>query len=422
MALTVEKPALLGGAKVFAEPFPRYISISDRETRAALEVLQSGILSDYIGASGSFFMGGRQVRELDREWAKYFDVKHALSVNSATSGLHAAVIAAGVGIGDEVIIPPQTMSATATAVVMAGGIPVFADQEEDSCCLDPDAVEAAIGDRTKAIIAVNLFGGPARVGRLREIADRHGLILIEDNAQAPGGQEQERLLGTIAHLGVFSLNCHKTIQCGEGGMVTTNDDRLARRVALVRNHGENAIEGENWPEDADIVGYNYRLTEVQAAIARVQLQRLEELTEPRLKVAAALDRGLAEFPALRTANVASGDRHVYYVYPIWLDSQKARLSRDRFVEALQAEGCPVSGRYIRPLYRLPLLQKLQQEGKARIAHPTGICPNAENAYEETLLFTTFIQVPGGLEQCDLFIAAVRKVLAHAEELARWEGK
>jgi perosamine synthetase len=411
-----EKPALLGGPKVFPDPLPRYISTSYLEIKAALKVLESGVLSAYIGAPGPFFMGGTHVRSLEEKWASYFGVKHALSVNSATSGLHAALIAAGVSFGDEVILPPQTMSATATAVVMANGTPVFVDQEEATCCIDPDEVERAIGPRTKAIIAVNLFGGPAKVLRLRELADRHGIILIEDNAQAPKGQHGGCLLGTVGHIGVFSLNTHKTIQCGEGGIAVTNDDHLARRMALVRNHGENAIEAENWNEDADIVGYNYRLTELQSAIAEVQLQRLDELTEHRLRIAKALDRGLAQFEALRTAVVGLYDRHVYYVYPIWIDPQKAGLSRSHFIEALKAEGCPVTGGYVRPLYRLPLFQKLLREGKAFVRHPSGVCPMAEKAYGETLLHTILIQIPGGIDLADRFSYAVAKVLAYADQL------
>jgi perosamine synthetase len=416
MVVTADKPALLGGHPVFPEPMPRYISTGDREAEAALQILKSGILSDYIGGAGEYFMGGEQILALDREWANYFEVKHALSVNSATSGLHAAVVAAGVRRGDEAIVPAQTMSATATAVLMANGIPVFVEQEESTCCLDPDAVERAITPRTKAIVAVNLFGGPAQLVRLREIADRHGLVLIEDNAQGPGGKHQGQWLGTIGHLGVFSLNCHKTIQCGEGGVVVTNDDRLARRVAMVRNHGENAVEEEGWYEEADIVGSNYRLTEMQAAIARIQLQRLEELNTPRIQIARSLDLKLSEFKVLRTAKVDLGDRHVYYVYPIWIDPAQAGISRDRFVEALQAERCPVAGGYIRPLYRLPLFQKLQQEGQAIVSHPTGVCPNAEKAYSETLLYTTLVQVPGGIDLVDRFVEAIAKVLTYAKEL------
>lgn len=411
------KPAILGGPRAFPASLPPYISTGPQETEAARRVLDKGILSDYVGAPGDHFMGGQEVRALDAEWAAYFGVRHALSVNSATSGLHAAVVAAGVGPGDEVIVPPQTMSATATAVVMAGGTPVFADQEEATCCLDPVAVEAAITPQTKAIIAVNLFGGAAQQVRLRELADAHGLILIEDNAQGPLGLHHGRLLGTIGHLGVFSLNCHKAIQCGEGGMVVTDDDALALRVALVRNHGENVIEAGQYVDHADVVGYNYRLTELQAAIARVQLRRLEELTQPRLEIAKALDQRLASFPALRAATVRPGDRHVYYVYPIWVNPAKLGMSRDRLVEALRAEGCPVDGRYVRPLYHLPLFQRLQQEGKSRIAHPSGRCPQAEAAHGETLLYTRLIQVPGGLSLVDLFAEALDKIVTHADAIS-----
>lgn len=416
MITTQEKPALLGGPKTFPDPLPRYISTGPRETATALEVLRSGVLSDFIGAPGEKFMGGERVRALEAYWASYFGVHHALSVNSATSGLHTALVAAGVSHGDEVIVPPVTMSATATAVLMANGIPVFVDQEEATACIDPDLVERAIGPRTKAIVAVNLFGGPAQQVRLRELADRHGLTLIEDNAQGPGGRHRERLLGTVGHLGIFSLNTHKTIQCGEGGVVVTNDDRLARRVALVRNHGENVVEAAAWLDDADVVGYNYRLTEIQAAIAHVQLERLEELTTLRLRAAQALDEGLSRFPALRVARVAEGDRHVYYFYPIWVDPDRLGMSRDRFVEALQAEGCPVTGRYVRPLYHLPLFRQLQNEGRAKVAGPDGTCPNAENAYNRTLLTTTLAQLPGALDLVGPFVHAVGKVLAHADEL------
>jgi dTDP-4-amino-4,6-dideoxygalactose transaminase len=343
-------------------------------------------------------------------------VRHAVSVSSATSGLHAALVAAQVRPGDEVIVPPQTMSATAAAVVMAGGTPVFVDQLAETCCLDPAAVEAALTPRTRAVMAVNLFGGAAPQVELRALADRHGFVLIEDNAQAPGGRHRDRWLGTIGHMGVFSLNFHKTIQCGEGGVVVTDDDHLARRLRLVRNHGENVVEAERWLEDADVVGYNYRLTEVQAAVARVQLARLEELTVPRCQAAAALDRALAGLPGIRTARPAAGDRHVYYVYPLWLDAETAGLPRERFVAALAAEGCPVAAGYVRPLYQLPLFRKLAAEGRAVVRAPGGRCASAERAHHETLLYTTIIQMPDPGALVDRFAGAVVKILHHAPAL------
>jgi dTDP-4-amino-4,6-dideoxygalactose transaminase len=413
--------ALLGGAPVFSEPFPRPRTTGGREVDAARAVVEAGVLSDFVGGPGPSFMGGLEVRGLEAEWAAAFGTRHAVSVSSATSGLHAALVAAGVGPGDEVIVPPQTMSATATAVVMAGAEPVFVDQLPRTGCLDPAAVAAAIGPRTAAIVAVNLFGGPAPLTELRALADEAGLFLLEDNAQGAGGLHAGRPLGTIGHAGVFSLNFHKTIQCGEGGVVVTDDDRVARRLALVRNHGENAIESGGHPEDDDIVGYNYRLTEIQAAIARVQLGRLPELLEPRLATAAALDAALAGLPGLAPAAVGPGDLHVYYVYPLWFDARAAGVSRDLFVAALRAEGCPVVGGYVRPLYHLPLFRRLRAEGRAHVGGSrrsvaARVCPTAERAHGEELLYTTLVQHPFSRDAVGRFVRAVEKVLAHAPAL------
>jgi dTDP-4-amino-4,6-dideoxygalactose transaminase len=414
------KPAILGGVPAFRDPIAPYISTGERETAAALEVVRTGILSEFLGSPGPLFDGGRRVRALEGQWAAYFDVRHAISVNSGTSGLHAAVVAAGAGPGDEVIVPPMTMSATATAVVMAGASPVFVDIEEATCCLDPVRVESAIGPRTKAIIAVNLFGGPARVGQLRCLADRHGIVLIEDNAQGAAGREAGRMLGTVGHLGVFSLNRHKAIQCGEGGVVVTNDSRMARRLRLVRNHGENVIETNGWHEDDDVVGYNYRLTEPQAAIASVQLERLEDLTRPRIEVAEALAARLRPLSCLRCPEAAADDRHVYYLFPLWLDAGKAGMTKDVFASALIAEGAPVGARYVRPLYRLPLFQRLMARGQCFVREPDGVCSVAERSWRDTLLFTTLVQVPGGLGLVDRFGDAVERILSHVGAIAALE--
>src|SRR5262249_14347699 len=159
----------------------------------------------------------------EEAFCERFAIAHAVSVNSATSGLHSAVVASLAGLGDEVIVPPYTMSATATCVAMVNATPIFADIRPDTFCLDPEDVRRKISPRTKAIIGVNLFGQAAPLRALRKLADQHGLILIEDNAQAPGAVTDGVPTGTIGHMGVFSLNCHKTIQCGEGGVVVTRD-------------------------------------------------------------------------------------------------------------------------------------------------------------------------------------------------------
>jgi dTDP-4-amino-4,6-dideoxygalactose transaminase len=311
------------------------------------------------------------------------------------------------------------MSATATAVVMAGGIPVFVDQDEKTGCLSTAAVAKAITSRTKAIIVVNLFGGPADVFGMKKLADQHGIILIEDNAQAPGGRKKGQMLGTIGHLGVYSLNCHKTIQCGEGGIVVTNNDDLARRVALVRNHGENAVQGMGCLQDSDIVGYNYRLTELQAAIARTQLDRLEELNDIRLQIVAGLDDLFSQFKGILFAKDKPGDRHVYYIYPLWITEKEAGISRNLFVHALKAEGAPIEGGYVEPLYRLPLFQNLIRSNKAKVVPSEG-CPVAEKMFSTSFCYSTLVRVENGIELLGNMAAAVGKVMSHKEELRNWQ--
>jgi len=298
-------PALHGGDPVRATPFPGPPALGEAERRAVDEVMRSGVLSQYIGAWHEDFHGGPRVRALETAWAERFGVRHALSMNSATSALYAATAAAGVGPGDEVIVSPYTMTASAVCALVHGAVPVFADIDPDTFCLDPESVRARITPRTKAIVAVDLFGLPADFDALMAIAREHGLVVIEDAAQAPGASRHGRPAGTLGHIGVFSLNYHKTIHCGEGGVAVTDDDRLAQRLALARNHGEAAVQGMG-TGDYDVLGYNYRMGEIEAAIALVQLGRLEALTAPRGRHDPARARGRA--PRLLPAHAAAGSR------------------------------------------------------------------------------------------------------------------
>ncbi|MHA1570791.1 MAG: DegT/DnrJ/EryC1/StrS family aminotransferase, partial [Alphaproteobacteria bacterium] len=270
--------ALLGGTPVLAEPLPPYRSIGEAERTAVLEVLDSGCLSGFFGSPGPGFDGGPRIRAFEEAWRAQYDVAHAVSVNSATSGLMALMGAIGISPGDEVIVPPYSMSASALAPLFYGGIPVFADIEPQTFGLDPAAVAAAITPRTKAILVVSLFGHPARLTELRQLADTHGLYLIEDNAQAPLGREDGRWAGTIGHAGVFSLNYHKHIHTGEGGICVTDDDALAQRVRLIRNHGENLVEPLHIADLTNLVGMNLRMRDLSAAVGLAQLSQIERHT------------------------------------------------------------------------------------------------------------------------------------------------
>ncbi|MDR1611670.1 MAG: DegT/DnrJ/EryC1/StrS family aminotransferase, partial [Planctomycetota bacterium] len=359
--------ALLGGKPVRKRPFPAYVTVGEEEKEAALRVLDSGVLSRYLGAWHPQFMGGREVRALEEEWAAFYGVKHAVAVNSASSGLICAVGAAGVGPGDEVIVGPWSMSISATAPLFYGGIPVFADVEPDCFCLDPADVERKITARTRAIIAVDLFGQPCAAAALNALAERRGLAVIEDAAQAPGATLDGRFAGALTTMGVFSLNYHKHIHSGEGGVAVTGDDGLADRLRLIRNHAEAVAEGMGATDLANLVGYNFRMTELDAAVARCQLPKLEALNARRIDNVRHLEQSLRDIPCLTMPKVRAGAKHVYYSHACRYNAAVAGIPAARFAEAVKAELPPFELReregtrlgvgYVRPLYMLPLFRE-----------------------------------------------------------------
>ena len=340
--------ALHGGTPVRTKLFPRHNTIGEEEKRAVHEVLERGVLSQFLGTWHKHFYGGPQVRGLEEDWARSVGARHAIAVNSNTSGLIAAVGAAGLGPGDEVIVSPYTMTASALAPLIYGAVPVFADIEPEHFCLDPASVAAAITPRTRAIIVVHIFGQPAAMDEILVLARQHRLTVIEDCAQSPSATLNDRPLGVLGDMGVFSLNYHKHIQTGEGGIVTTNDDRLAERLHLIRNHGEAVVEAKGVTEVQNTFGYNFRMTEIEAAIGREQLKKLPDLIRRRLENVAYLNQRLMGLPGLRTAPLRAGARHVYYVHPLLFDQETVGVSRSDFITALRAE--------------LPLAEGREEEG------------------------------------------------------------
>lgn len=409
------KLALFGGEAIRDEPHEAYNTIGIDEINSAIEVLNSGILSGYIAAPGEFFLGGEWTKKLEQGFCEKFDKNFAISVNSATSGLHAAIAAAGVGEGDEVIVSPYSMSASATSIVMAGGKPIFVDIESEYFCLNPDQVEAAITPKTKAIMAVNIFGQAAELNRLRRIADKFNLVLIEDNAQAPAALYGKEYTGTIGHMGVFSLNRHKTMQTGEGGVVVTDSKCLADRLRLVRNHGESVLSETNeFNGHEDIIGYNYRLTELQASIATPQLKRLDELNSHRIELADYLTYCLEEFDFLSPPAIREGCNHVYYLYPIKYNQNKISISRDEFIEALVAEGMPAAN-YVRPLCSLPLYTKRFGKDSSYILNNL---PVVQNLWESSMIVTPICRPPLEKRHIDEFISAIKKIISNLNYFER----
>lgn len=423
------KLALFGGKPAFAKKLEPYLSLGKEERRAVGRAMASHELSGFLGRGEDRFWGGPFVRKLEKDFAGYFGVKHAVSFNSATTALQAAVAALGIGPGDEVITSPFTMSATPASVLLNGAVPVFADVHKNTYCLDPISVEQNITKRTKAIIVVNLFGGGAHYSALAKIAKKHNLKIIEDNAQSPGGTYKGRYLGTLGDIGVLSFNVHKVIQSGEGGLILTNNDRYAYRAALVRNHGEVAVD-DFWSEPSRreyIVGSNYRLTELQAALMIEQIKKLERFNAARIDLADHLSKALARFSWLRSARVLPRSRHVYYLYPFTFFEEKAGFSRSLFVEAMRHEGFLIEEGYQKPLYLLPIYQKKRIYERSSfpfsgstVCYDKGICPTAERLYERELCVTNLCRPPSTRATVDSFVRALQKIDDARRELQQYE--
>lgn len=385
----MSKLAIHGGDKAVTTPIQSFNSYDEQEQKAALSVVSKDLLSGFHGSPQKTFFGGKHVRAFEDKWCERFDVKHAVSVNSATSGLIAAMGAIGISPGDEVIVPPYTMSATAMAPLFYGGIPVFVDIESDYYCLDTALVEQAITDKTKAIIAVNLFGHPAQLKQLKKLADKHNIYLIEDNAQSIGAKEGQVFTGCIGHLGVFSLNIHKHIHTGEGGMVVTEDDDLALRLKLIRNHGENVIDWLEIENITNLIGQNYRMGEINAAIGLAQLQKMDALVTRCADIGQQLSERLQQIPHLTTPKVRETCTHSYFM---WSATVSDEVARGSLVKALQAEGIPVTMGYVKPLYRLPIFQKKTAIGAhgfpfnlSKVSYTPEAYPVVERCHYQSLI-------------------------------------
>ncbi|GAA2894148.1 aminotransferase class I/II-fold pyridoxal phosphate-dependent enzyme [Microbacterium esteraromaticum] len=306
--------------------------IGDEERDAVDRVMRSGMVAQ-----------GPEVAAFEAEFSAHFvPGRPSVAVNSGTAGLHLGLLAAGVGAGDEVIVPSFTFAATGNSVALTGGTPVFVDIEPETFTLDPEAVEAAITPRTKGILPVHLYGHPARMRELEKLAADRGVALYEDAAQAHGASLDGRPVGSFGEFAMFSLYPTKNMTSGEGGMVTTATDDIARRVKLLRNQGmERQYENE-------VIGFNARMTDIHAAIGRVQLTKVDAWTRTRQQNAAFLDTNLQ---GVVVPPVADGAVHVYHQYTV-----RVSEDRDGFVAALKAEHNVGAGVYYPiPNHRLPSL-------------------------------------------------------------------
>ena len=348
--------------KIRTKPFEIYNPIGNEEVEAVKQVVETGILSDFIGAKyDNKFFGGKKVQEFEAKWAEYHQVKYAISFNSATTALIASLGALEILPGDEVLVIAYSMCISASAPLFYDAIPVFVDLEEEYYCMDPSKIEDKITSRTKAILTVDLFGQSSDMEEINKIAAKYKLKVLNDAAHVPGAKYLDGFAGTFGDIGVYSLNQHKIIHCGEGGVAVTNNEEWALRLQLIRNHAEAVIPGmERKVNLVNMVGGNYRMPEMEAAIAIEQLKKLPKLLDQRIELANYLTEHLSKLEFITTPKVREGSEHVYYLYPLKYSEDVAGLSRSQYINNVNALGISLhklAGGYIKPLYKMPLFME-----------------------------------------------------------------
>jgi perosamine synthetase len=313
-----------------------------------LEYVTNCVRSGWVSSLGEY------VRRFEREFAAYCGVRHGVATHNGTVALHLTLVALGVGPGDKVILPTLTFVATANAVAYTGATPVFVDSEPRTWNLDPEAVAQAITPRTRAIIAVHLYGHPADMDPLRALADDHGLTLIEDAAEAHGARYKGRRVGSLGDVAIFSFYGNKIITTGEGGMVLTDDADLAERCFFLENQARHK-ENPYWHPE---VGYNYRMTNVQAALGVAQLERIEELIALRVRNAAHYNRRLSGVPGLTLPPCAEWAKNVYWMYTVLVEDDYG-LGRDTLMARLRQRGIETRPAFY-PIHILPMYDQGQR--------------------------------------------------------------
>lgn len=353
--------------------------IGEEEIENVVEVLKSGMIAQ-----------GPKVMEFEEKFANWIGAKYGIATNSGTSALHVALLACGIGEGDEVITTPFTFIASGNAIVYTGATPVFADIDLDTYTIDPDSIENLITDKTKAILPVQLYGQAADMDKIREIAEKHDLKIIEDAAQAHGAEYNGEKVGTLGDMACFSFYPTKNMTTSEGGMITTNDEELAKKAQMFRAHGAS----ERYHHDE--IGYNFRMTDIAAAIGLAQLNVIDEFNNKRISNANYLNEQLKDVEGIVTPKSPDNYKHVYHQYTILVE----KGNRDDWVEFLTNKGIGTGIHYPIPLYNQPIYKKLGIEGD---------CPLAEKAADNVISLPVHPSLTK--EDLDLVVDAVKEASA-----------
>lgn len=394
----MDKLAILGGKPAFEKRIGYgHQYIDDADIQAVVETLKS-----------DFLTCGPKVTEAEEKLCKITGAKHAVLISNGTAALHAACFAAGVGEGDEVITTPMTFAASANCALYCGARPVFADIDPETYNIDPDSVEKLINDKTKAVVAVDFTGQAVELDRLKDICKRHGLILIEDAAHSLGTKYKGQPVGSIADLTEFSFHPVKTCTAGEGGAVTTNDDKLYERLLLFRTHcitrNQDLMEGPSeggWYYQQIDLGFNFRVTDIQAALLSSQLDKLDMFAARRKELVRRYNEAFSKMPEIIVQKDIPESDSVRHLYLIQLDLDKMSCTRKDVYDALQAEGIGVNVHYI-PTYYFPYYQKL--------GYKKGLCPNAEKLYEGIISIPLYYSLSD--EEQDKVIDVIQRIIDH----------
>jgi len=405
--------AVNGGEPLRREPFFQRFVHGEEENRAVAEVVENGRWGHIIAYPmlfGNDVESISKVESLSEKFQTYYGTEYAIPVTNGSEALEIALRNAGVGYGDEVITTPTTWLAPAMAAVLVGADPVFVDIHPDTYCIDPERIEEAITPRTKAVIAVHLGGYPCDMEAIMRIAERHGLKVIEDCAQAHGTRINGKLVGSFGHFGCFSFEISKFMTAGEGGMVIGSYDALEERVYGFLGRSWSLIWEKLTTQGRKLVGWNARMTEMQAALLEVQLTRIEEQKALRRKNAARLNDRLAQIGGITPLRQAPDQN--FYTYIMKYDASAfAGVPKEAFIQALNKEGVPCSSHH-QLTYRNDFFYS------PRVDYSRVRCPVAERAYdEEAIYLPAFWMLLGSEKDMDDIADAICKIKEHAGELA-----
>jgi dTDP-4-amino-4,6-dideoxygalactose transaminase len=395
-----DKLALEGGSPVRQRPFPAWPIWDEREEQQILEVLHSGQWG---------MLNGTKVHAFERAFADYQQARHGICVVNGTAALEMAMRAIDLAPGDEVITTPYTFVATVNAALAVGAVPILVDVTPDTFCIDVEQIEAAISPRTKALLPVHIGGHPADMDAILDIAQRHGLRVVEDACQAWGAEWRGRRVGALGDLGTFSFQASKNITAGEGGIVLTNDDQLENRVWSLHNVGRR--KDGLWYEHVRM-GWNYRLTEWQGALLLAQLERADQLAERRHRNATYLSMALEDVPGICPIQVDPRvSRHAWHLFILRYDRQAfGGMPREKFLQALQAEGIPCAPGYVPLNESLALLDGLERlRAYVDDVLPPRACPVAERLCTQEAVWFTQNMLLGDETDMDDILKAITKI-------------